>query len=171
MSDCGRKETACCEATNSRICSDAARYVVKELKLPPKTAIIACEGGCIKGEVARVAANILGYQMVREEAIRICLGDAATGNSGMVELINRAPRIIAIEGCPLECGTKILQNRLQAIKPIVVDASELFDFDRSKYFEIFDMPREVVEKHAASVARQVVEKYFPTMINLKPMLF
>ncbi len=80
--------------------------------MPPKIAVLACEGGCVKGEVARVAANILAYKLQRDAAVRICLGDAATGNSGMLDLVNRAPKVIAVEGCPLQCGTEIMRYRL-----------------------------------------------------------
>jgi uncharacterized metal-binding protein len=78
----------------------------------------------------------------------------------MVELINRAPRVIAIEGCPLECGTNILRKRLPDLETIVVDASQLFEFNRSKYFEIFDMTRKELEDHAKTVANTVAERYF-----------
>ena len=74
--------TGCEQKDNSaRICPEGARYVEKILSGPPRIAVMACEGGCIKGEVARVAANILTYQLEREASVRICLGDAATGGS------------------------------------------------------------------------------------------
>ncbi|WP_094602616.1 hypothetical protein [Sporomusa silvacetica] len=34
-----------------RICAEGAHYVAKVLQGSPKTAIMACEGGCIKGEI------------------------------------------------------------------------------------------------------------------------
>ena len=86
------------------------------MALPPKKAVLACEGGCVKGEVARVAANILAYRMERDKAVRICLGDAATGNSGMLELVTWAPQVIAVEGCPLQYGTEIMRKRLPTLQ-------------------------------------------------------
>lgn len=152
----------CCskEIKESRICPDAERKVKKELSLPPKKAILACEGGCIKGEVARVAANILAYNLERDSSVRICLGDAATGNSGMLELIKRAPEVISVEGCPLQCGTEIVKKRYPELQTTVVDASTLYEFDRSLFFEIFDLPHSEIEKFAFSVATHVRQNYF-----------
>lgn len=151
---CGQKNS------DARICPEGARYVEKMLAGPPRTAIIACEGGCIKGEVARVAANIVAYQLERDAAVRICLGDAVTGDSGFVELVRRAPSVVAIEGCFLHCGSQIMKTRLPDCEPVIVEANRLYSFDRDKYFEIFDMPRTEIEQYAATVAKYVQQTEF-----------
>jgi uncharacterized metal-binding protein len=165
MNECSNEEIRCASACHggcesSRVCSDGLRYVAKQMAQPPKKAIISCEGGCIKGEIARVTANLLAYRLKREEAVRICLGDAATGNSGFLELINRAPQVLAIEGCPLQCGTEILRKRIKEFTPVSIDVSQLYEFDRNKYFEIFDMPREEIKEHAEKAATYIVSNYF-----------
>lgn len=148
-----RCESQCSEAQVTRICPEGMSYVKKVMQSSPKIAVMACEGGCIKGEVARVAASILAYQMHREDTVRICLGDAATGNSGFYDLIKQAPEVIAIEGCPLQCGTQILQRRIPELKTTVVDASQLYEYDKTRCFEIFDLPREQIEAYARIVAQ------------------
>lgn len=150
----------CSSCATTRICPDGLRYVKNELGLPPKRAVISCEGACIKGEVARTAANILAYRLHRDDAVRICLGDASTGNSGMVELIKRAPEVIAIEGCPLHCGITILRHRLPDLSATIIDASKLYSFDRDKYFEIFDLSREQIDEYATAVASTISNKLF-----------
>lgn len=151
----------CSKSLNgSRVCSDAKKYVKNQLFLEPKRAVLACEGGCIKGEIARVAANILAYRLERDAAVRICLGDASTGDSGMLELVTRAPEIIAIEGCPLQCGTEIMRRRLPNLETNIIDASKLYNYDRNKYFEIFDMPHHEIEKHSKKVAEYIQENFF-----------
>lgn len=110
--------------------------------------------------MARVAANILAYRLERDTAVRICLGDAATGNSGMLELVTRAPQVIAVEGCPLQCGTEIMRKRLPTLQTTVINASELYHFDRSKYFEIFDMAREEIDAHAQKIAEIIQQQFF-----------
>lgn len=143
-----------------RACGDARKYVDRELGLPPKKAVIACEGACVKGEVARVAANLLAYRLERDAAVRICLGDAATADSGMSRLVQRAPEVIAIEGCPLRCGTEILRRRMPDLQPTAFDASALYAYDRNACFEIMDMPREQIEAHASAVADHVRKAAF-----------
>ena len=162
MSDCAKTSSNSCSPCSGgdRVCDDGRKVVDKELTLPPKIAVLACEGGCVKGEIARVAANMLAYRLERDKAVRICLGDAATGNSGMLELVKRAPVVIAVEGCPLQCGTEIMRYRVPDLKTTVINASTLYEFDRSKYFEIFDMPREEIDAYAAKVAQHIQQKYF-----------
>jgi hypothetical protein len=123
----------------------------------PKRAVVACEGACLKGEVARVAANILAYRLDREHFVRICLGDATTADSGMADLIGRAPEVIAIEGCPLQCATEILRTRFPDLQTSVVQASELYTFDRNKCFEVFDLPRSEIDGYAEAVAAYVAD--------------
>jgi uncharacterized metal-binding protein len=151
---------SCSACSTSRICVDGLNYVKQELTVPPKKAILSCEGACIKGEVARIAANLLAYRLQRNSSVRICLGDATTGNSGMIELINRAPEVISIEGCPLHCGVNILKTRLPKLQATIIDASTLYSFDRSKYFEIFELPREQIEEYALNVANYIENQLF-----------
>lgn len=160
---CCSSSTSCCssnEVKQSRVCPDGQRYVNKHLALPPKIAILSCEGACIKGEVSRLAANILAYQLERDASVRMCLGDTATGNSGMLELIKRAPEIIALEGCSLHCATEIVRLRDPSITTRIVDTSQLYKFDREKYFEIFDLPRNMIEEFSMNVAQVVRERFF-----------
>ncbi|WP_094604196.1 hypothetical protein SPSIL_036330 [Sporomusa silvacetica DSM 10669] len=119
---------------------------------PAKAVILSCEGACIKGEVARVAANILAYRLQRDSAFRICLGGAATKNVATQESIIQAPKVVSLEGCPLYCGTTLLKKKLPEIRPTIVDASKLYSFDRNKYFQICDLPRERIEEFAQLVA-------------------
>ncbi|MDR7869104.1 MAG: putative zinc-binding protein [Sporomusaceae bacterium] len=154
--------SGCCTSScvTGRICPDGQRYSEKQMALPPKKAVIACEGACIKGEVARSAANLLAYRLQADNAVRICLGDAATGDSGMAELVKRAPEVVAIEGCPLCCGLTVLRSRIPDLAATVIDASKLYSFDRDANFEIFDLSREQIEGYAGIVADHTVRKCF-----------
>ena len=151
----------CCSSgnNNSRICIDGKNYVKKQLEEAPKNAILCCEGGCIKGEIARNSANILAYRLERDNSVRICLGDAATADSGMIDLLKRAPKVIAVEGCPLHCGTEIIKRRIPDFQPSIITTSELYTYDK-KYFEIFDMPREEIEEHSNAVAKEIQARFF-----------
>lgn len=153
---------SCCSkgSQGTRVCADAKSYVERQLAQGSKLAVVACEGACVKGEVARVAANILGYQLERDRAVRICVGDAATADSGMRDLVTRAPRVIAVEGCPLHCATEILKARMPGVNFTPVTASEMYEYDREKYFEIFDMPRPELDAHARTVAQRIRHDHF-----------
>ena len=152
--DCGKT------SGGGRVCPEGARYVEKMLAGPPRTAILACEGGCLKGEVARVAANILAYQLVRDSSVRVCLGDAVTGESGFVKLLEDLPRTIVLEGCFLHCGSQIVKTRLPDFAPEIIESSRFLTYDRDKYFEIFDLPRAEIEQNAKTVAEHVQQIKF-----------
>jgi uncharacterized metal-binding protein/quercetin dioxygenase-like cupin family protein len=154
--------------SRTRVCTDAKQYVERQLERGPKVAVVACEGACVKGEVARVAANMLAYQLEREHAVRICLGDAATADSGMRDLVSRAPRVIAVEGCPLHCATEILKARMPDVRFTTVTASSLYEYDRRRCFEIFDMPAEELASHARVVAEHVQESHFERRATAHP---
>jgi uncharacterized metal-binding protein len=135
-----------------RSCAEARRYVDGKVSTGPKVAVVACEGACAKGEVARMAANVLAYRLERERTARICLGDALTGDSGMAELLEKAPRVVAIEGCPLRCATELLRRQFPDLNIQEVLAPRAYSFDRPGYFEILDVPRDELERHATAVA-------------------
>lgn len=147
-----------CESSASsrpRACAEGKRYVQRHLDGPAKVAVLACEGACVKGEVARVAANLLAYRLERERTVRICHGDALTADSGFRTLVERAPRVIAVEGCGLHCATELLEARLPGVHVTPVTASTLYEYDRTRCFEIFDMPAEEIAAHARAVAAHV----------------
>lgn len=153
-SGCARKPSA------KRSCADARRYVDAKLSTGPKVAVVACEGACAKGEVARMAANVLAYRLERDRTARICLGDALTGDSGMAELLEKAPQVVAIEGCPLRCATELLRRQFPGLEIQEVLAPKAYSFERPGYFEILDVPREEVERHATSVAERARAERF-----------
>jgi hypothetical protein len=58
------------------------------------------------------------------------------------------------------CILVLLARRAPEIKPTVIEAQRLYTYDREKYFEILDMPREELDDLAGTVAAQVRERCF-----------
>jgi len=58
---------------------------------------MACEGACRKGEIARIAANLIAHKLARDKTVRICLGGAFTKDTGQRNLVRRADKAIVIE--------------------------------------------------------------------------
>ncbi len=154
-------ESSCASrGAGKRSCADARRYVDGKLSTGPKIAVVACEGACAKGEVARMAANVLAYRLERDRTARICLGDALTGDSGMAELLEKAPQVVAIEGCPLRCATELLRRQCATLDVQEVLAPRAYSFERPGYFEILDVPRDELERHATAVAELARKERF-----------
>ena len=55
----------------------------------------------------------------------------------------------------MHCGTQIMKTRIADFDTEIVESSRFLDFDRDKYFEIFDLPRAEIEQNARKVAEYV----------------
>jgi hypothetical protein len=134
------------------MCEDyAKRQAVKPV------AVMCCEGACLRGEVARQAANILCHSLAPDQTVRICLGGAFTKDTGQRTLVRNAPRLIALEGCFLNCSSRMMRGVIDDLEPEIIVADRLYDFDRD-LFGIDEMPRADIEAHARTVAEKVVER-------------
>lgn len=116
--------------------------------------VMSCEGACLRGEVARQAANILCHSIAPEKTVRICLGGAFTKDTGQRSLVRNAKQLIAIEGCPVNCSSRMMAGVLESLKPEVIIADGLYEFDRSK-FGIEEMSPEEILVHARTVAEKI----------------
>ncbi|WP_374515884.1 putative zinc-binding protein [Niveibacterium sp.] len=156
-----------CQPTPSgkRICAEGAAYLAPILNEPtPRVAVMSCEGACAKGEIARVTANLVSYRLARDSVVRLCLGDAVTADSGFSEVVQRAPWVVSVEGCPLCCGSRILRTRFPDVAIRAVVATQYYDYDASK-FEIHDLAPGEADAIAQKVAPQTLDAIHPVVNN------
>lgn len=136
---------------NCHLCDD---YAERQKAKP--VAVMCCEGACLRGEVARQAANILCHSLVPEKTVRICLGGAFTKDTGQRSLVRKATRLIALEGCFVNCSSRMMNGVIDGLTPEVIIADRFYDFDR-KLFGVEEMPPEEIQAHARTVARKIAE--------------
>ncbi|MFC1614267.1 putative zinc-binding protein [Gemmatimonadota bacterium] len=116
-----------------------------------KIPVFSCEGACIRGEIARLAANLIGK---KEPFRRACHGEMFTvPHSAMAQWTTEADRVIVIDGCFLRCHGRILKNLIGEEKMVQIDAYSLY----RKYSDRFDIDS-VPEGERKEVAQQVVDK-------------
>ena len=113
-----------------------------------KIPVLSCEGACIRGEIARLAANIVSKE---DPYGRGCHGELITvPESAIARWIMTAERVVLIDGCFLRCHGRILEN--------IVDKKKLVQFDaqshHKKYNHIFDYD-DVPEGERKEVAQSV----------------
>jgi uncharacterized metal-binding protein len=115
-----------------------------------KIPVISCEGACIRGEIARLAANIIS----RKEGFgRGCHGELITvPDSAIAKWIKAAQKVLLIDGCFLRCHGRILENLIAADKLVQFDALSFY----KKYNDIFDVD-DVPEAERKQVAQSVAE--------------
>ncbi|MBZ5667858.1 MAG: putative zinc-binding protein [Acidobacteriia bacterium] len=147
-------ETVQIEKTD-KVCLLCEDYAKRQASKP--IVVMCCEGGCLMGEVARRAANVLCSEFAREKTARLCLGGAFTKDTGQRALARNANRIVAIEGCFIECATRMVKGVVPGLRPEVVIADRLYDFDRN-LFGIDEMPESRLNAHAREVAKAVAAR-------------
>jgi len=115
--------------------------------------VFSCEGGCIKGEIARQAANIVaknaGYA-------RACHGELFTvPHADLAKWIREAGKVVVIDGCSLSCHGRIAENIIGKDQLVVFDALAI----HRKYVNLMavdDVPEEEREQAAQEVADKVL---------------
>lgn len=136
------------------LCED---YAKKNLTNPTKIAIMSCEGACARGEVSRRAANLITHKLAKENTVRICLGGAFTKEGGQRNLVRETHKAIAIEGCFINCSSRMMKGVIPELKPLVVQADNIYLKDLP--FGIDEVTDEEFNECAKIVAEEIVEKY------------
>ncbi len=148
------KQTIEVKLTDQR-CDLGDAYARKHLTTPPKTAVLSCEGMCLRGEIARRAANLLAHELAPENAVRICHGGLLETAGGMRDLVEQADQVLILDGCGLACGTRLFKGAFPDVQPTVVFTDRLVEFDR-ELFGVDEMQEEEIQTHARTVAEAVL---------------
>ena len=127
---------------------------ISERKIP----VLSCEAPCIRGEIARLAANMVAEE---DSFARCCHAETFTvPNSSMARWVKESDQVIMIDGCFLECHGRILENLIGEEKIFHVDALKL----HNKYSDIFEADL-VPEAERKEVARNVADKILAQIVG------
>jgi len=114
--------------------------------------VLSCEGPCIRGEIARLAANLIAQEV--PALARACHAETFfVPHSAMAQWVRDARKTVMIDGCFLKCHGRVLKNLVAEEKVIHIDALPL----HRKYSDVFLMD-DVPEDERKAVARQVADK-------------
>jgi uncharacterized metal-binding protein len=129
-----------------------AKQNITEKKIP----LLSCEGPCIRGEIARLAANI-----VADEAApyaRCCYAETfLVPHSSMTAWVQEAEKVVVIDGCFLKCIGRIAENVIDKEKIIWIDTNPIHK-QFSDTFLYTDVPEETRKEVARNVADKILEK-------------
>jgi uncharacterized metal-binding protein len=150
----GGYETVRVEKTRN-VCPMCEDYAKQQASKP--VAVISCEGACLRGEVARQAANLICHSLAPEKTVRICLGGAFTKDTGQRDLVRKSPKVVAIEGCFINCSSRMMKGVISELEPEVIVADKLYDFNRT-LFGIDEMSEDEIKNHSQEVAKKIVER-------------
>jgi hypothetical protein len=114
--------------------------------------VLSCEGPCIRGEIARLAANYAAQDA--PSLARACHAETFfVPHSSMAQWIKAAGKSVMIDGCFLQCHGRVLRELVGKEKVIEIDALPLY----KKYTDVFLMD-DVPEEERKVTARQVADK-------------
>lgn len=114
--------------------------------------VLSCEGPCIRGEIARLAANLIAKEV--PALARACHAETFfVPHSAMAEWVKGAEKTVMVDGCFLKCHGRVLKNLVGDEKVIQIDALPFY----RKYTDVFLMD-DVPEEERKTIARQVADK-------------
>ncbi len=130
----------------------AGEAYAKQNIINRKVPIFSCEGPCIRGEIARLAANLVAQEV--PSFARGCHAETfVVPHSSMARWVKEADQAIMIDGCFLKCHGRVLKKLIDEEKMIQIDALPLY----RKYSDVF-LYTDVPEEERKAVARQVADK-------------
>lgn len=144
---------------SNRSCGAGLEYARRQSAGPAKDAILCCEGMCLKGETARRAANLLGYRLAPEKTVRVCHGGLLEKSGGTRDLIQRANRVLILDGCGMACCSRLTKAAFPDLQPEVVFTDKMTNYDGSP-FGIDEVPEAEIMANAQNVAAALVNKFY-----------
>ena len=133
------------------LCAAGERYA-KEQIARKSVPVLSCEGPCIRGEIARLAANFVAHEV--PGFARTCHAEAFfVPHSAMSTWVRSAEKSVMIDGCFLKCHGRVLKKLVREEKVIHIDALPFY----KKYTDLFVVD-DVPEEERKAVARQVADK-------------
>jgi uncharacterized metal-binding protein len=145
-------------------CEMSDSYAQKHMTTPPKAAVLSCEGMCLRGEVARRAANLIAFDLAPDRVVRVCHGGLLETGGGMRDLVERADTILMLDGCGMACGTRLLKGAFPDRRPTVVFTNGMFECDAT-VFSVNEMVDAEIRQYAGTVAARVVAEQLDARVG------
>ena len=128
-----------------------------------KIPVLCCEGPCIRGEIARLASNLIAREV--PGLARACHAETFfVPHSAMTSWIKSADKIIMIDGCFLKCHGRVLKKLVPKEKVVHIDALPLYN----KFTDVF-LIEDVPEEERKSVAREVADTIIAKLTQAGPL--
>jgi uncharacterized metal-binding protein len=116
-----------------------------------KIPVISCEGACIRGEIARLAAHLVAKE---EPYRRSCHGEMFTApHSAIARWMRESEKVVVIDGCFMNCHGRILKSLVCEDRLVRFDALSVY----KKYTDLIEIDA-VPEAERKHIARQVADR-------------
>ncbi len=133
----------------------AGEAFAEEQILHKSIPVLACEGPCIRGEIARLAANKLAKE---SGYARACYAEALlVPHSTMTRRVKESDTVVMIDGCFFNCIGRVLNNFTDPEKIVHFDALQLYN-KFTDLFGIDDVPEAERNEAADQVAAEILAR-------------
>jgi len=116
--------------------------------------VLACEGSCVKGEIARLVAN----EISRKDGYgRVCHGMALTVDGEEADWVKNSKKVVLIDGCSTQCFRRILENIVSPDQLVYFDAISI----HGKYAQVCgidSIPEGEYTKVAEDTAKKIINQ-------------
>lgn len=131
----------------------------EQAMLQKKIPVLSCEGPCVRGDIARRAADMVAKE---EPFTRACYPETAfVPHSAMARWVKEADKVIMIDGCFLKCIGRVIKNLVDEEAIVHIDALRLYN----KYTDLFAM-EDVPEAERIETARAVADEILPQLRDI-----
>jgi hypothetical protein len=131
------------------------KMMIAEGKIP----VISCEGGCFRGEIARVASHMVAKE---EPYSRGCHGEMFTApRSAMAQWAKKANKVVVIDGCFMHCHGRIMKNIVGRENVMQFDALPIYN-KGNQYSDIM-LVDEIPEAMRKDLARLVADRILASL--------
>jgi uncharacterized metal-binding protein len=133
------------------VCPAGERWAERQIA-DGRIPVLSCEGPCIRGEIARLTANIVASEA---PYARACHAETFfVPHSGMARWVRDANQVVVIDGCFLKCHSRALKGLVDDGRVVQIDALPL----HRKYGDVFlmdDVPETERKQVAGAVATKI----------------
>lgn len=141
----------------SGLCPSGEKWAEKNIS-EKAIPVLSCEGPCIRGEIARLAANLVSRN---EPYARACYAETLlVPHSAMAAWVRQADKIVVVDGCFLRCMGRLMNNVAEARKVVHIDALPL----HKRFSKVFHMD-DVDETERKAVAQLTAGKILAILQN------
>jgi len=148
------KQNISIEIENKAAVCPLGEVVGNKMIVEGKIPVISCEGGCFRGEIARVATHMVAKE---EPFSRGCHGEMFTApRSAMAEWAKKANKVVVIDGCFMHCHGRIMKNIVGHQNMIQFDALPMYN-ENNRYTAVM-LVDDIPEAERKKLARQVADR-------------
>ena len=115
--------------------------------------VVACDGASSTGQIGNEVARRL--TLTYPDTVRMCcLSAIGAGSELHIRIFKEAKAVIAINGCDMQCASKVL--KLREIKPSFVVTLTQLGFEKAPTLEFDDKD---IEKASQHIVEEFIKKF------------